>query len=244
VALPLSYAETSTRYPVLWVTDNALELALAVLPPLELIIVSVGAPGGGFTPARAYDFYPLEDIHPSGPVGEWLREWGTARGTAHPGGGAPRFRDFLIDDVRTALAAEYRMDPDDHAIEGYSAGGWFVLYTMFTRPGGFAKHIAGAPAGYYCQNLLWEIEQQYADEHDDLRAQLFLGVGDGEMTTDHYFGCLSSTARMVELLSFRKYPSLELTATIYPGETHATSLPSVLAGGVRALWGDAIVRTA
>lgn len=243
VALPQSYADSTHSYPVLWVTDNALELALSVIGVVELILVGIGPSqaAGGFI-RRAYDFYPYEDFSPLGPAVEAARKRdNTPLPSAYRGGGAPRFLDFLIDDVRPALAADYRMDPDDHALEGFSAGGWFAVYALLMRPGAFAKFIAGAPSLYFCQDLIWKIEEEYAAAHDDLPGKLFFGIGDGEMTVDAHIGCFSSMAKMVERLTFRNYPSLELTAKIFPGETHTTGRAPAISNGVRVLWGDSLI---
>jgi predicted alpha/beta superfamily hydrolase len=239
VALPRAYADTTRAYPVLWVTDNALEFALPVLGGLELIVVSVGASrlaGGTASPRRAYDFFQDEDIHPPGAGGDFLRE----RNSDVQGGGAARFLEFLVDEVRPVLAGEYRMDPSEHGLTGYSAGGWFVLYAMFMRPQAFAKYLAGAPAVSWCNGVLFEIEERFAAENDDLAAQLFCGIGDSEMTVDAVLGCLSSMAKMVELLTFRAYPSLDVTVKLFAGETHATTWPLAIGSGTRALWGDKI----
>jgi predicted alpha/beta superfamily hydrolase len=245
VALPLSYAESTRAYPVLWVTDNVLETALAVLGPVELIVVSIGAPrnAGGFASARrAYDFYPCEDIYPPDPAGAYIRAMDVGRNFVVRGGGAAQFLDFLVDTVRPALAADYRMDERDQAIEGYSAGGWFVVYALFQRPGAFAKYLAGAPALYFCSDLIWQIEEDYAERNDDLTAQLFFGAGDRELAVEFYFGCFSSMAKMVERLSLRSYASLVLDVRIFPGESHLTGRPFAISAGVHSLWGDAIVR--
>jgi predicted alpha/beta superfamily hydrolase len=130
------------------------------------------------------------------------------------------------------------MDPSDHGLEGYSAGGWFVVYALLTQPQAFRRYIAASAALSYCDGMLFDIEAQYAAEHDDLAAQLFLGVGGHEMTENHLLGCLSSTAQMVEILSFRDYPSLQLTAKIFAEDTHATSRSPTMAHGVRAVWGE------
>lgn len=243
VALPSTYTEATTRtYPVLWVTDNRLEAALPALGDAQLIVVSVGADtpaGWAFSPRRAYDFYAADDISPGGIFGASLASSRDGR-PPYRGGGAARFLDFLIDDVRPALAAEYRMDPDEHGLEGYSAGGWFVVYGLLTRPGAFSKYLAGAPALSFCHRLIFEIEARYAAEHDDLAGHLFTGAGDGEMTVDPELGCFSSMAAMVELLSFRSYPSLQLTVKILPGESHETALPGLIGAGARALWNEKI----
>src|SRR5690348_16687044 len=99
VALPRSYANSTRAYPVLWLTDNILEIALAtIVEPLELILVSVGATRSGAGEIRrAYDFYAQDDLSRSGPIGDWVRELHIARGLPRPaGGGAARFLDFLV----------------------------------------------------------------------------------------------------------------------------------------------------
>lgn len=240
VALPPSYAESTTRaYPVIWVTDNALESVLAVIGGREQIVVSVGGlpPAGGYPQnGRAYDFYAERDIYPAGPAHEYWRTREATEGIPYVGGGAPRFRDFLIDRLRPSLEAEYRMDPAAHALLGGSAGGWFTVFTMFTRPGSFATYVAGAPAFNWCGGLLWRIEEEYAAVHDDLAADLYLAAGDAEMTADSVLEVVSSMAKMIERLSFRAYPSLNLRYDIIPGGAHGSSLPAILSNAVRRLW--------
>ena len=250
VALPLSYANTSETYPVLWVTDNELKLALSTLSGLELIVVGIGPKSGCpprlFNRRRIFDFYPIDDFYPTGPAGDFMRERDRAscpRRHWYHGGGADAFLRFLVEDVRPTLASEYRMDANDHCLEGHSAGGWFVVYTLLTRPESFKSYIASSPALSFCGGMLFDIETVYAKEHDDLQAGLFLGIGDQEMTEtpDHILGCFSSTARMAEILTFRKYPSLYLNAKVFAGETHASARAPIIAYGVRSIWGPTLV---
>jgi predicted alpha/beta superfamily hydrolase len=245
VALPASYRHTTFDYPVLWISDNALETALPELEGLEVIVVSIGSPTDSsdytFCRRRIYDFYPREDFYPPGPPGDFMRE--RDRVNCFPerpfqGGGAPAFLEFLVGDVRQALGSEYRMDPLDHCLEGYSAGGWFVLYALFSRSQAFTRYVAGSPALYFCNNMLFDIEAEYAATHDDLRGELFLGVGGRELTDDHVLGCFSSTAKMVETLLFRGYRSLHVSARIFPDEAHATTRAPTVGWGVRAAWGE------
>jgi predicted alpha/beta superfamily hydrolase len=134
------------------------------------------------------------------------------------------------------------MDEHGHALEGYSAGGWFVVYALLQRPGAFVGYLAGAPALYFCNDLIWSLEEEHAAAHDDLPGRLFMGAGDGEMTVEFYFGCFSSMAKMVERLTLRGYPSLDLSVKIFPGASHATGRPFAISAGVQSLWGDALER--
>jgi predicted alpha/beta superfamily hydrolase len=149
VWLPPSYEHSDRRFSTLWVTDNALEIAVAALNGCsigdapELIVVAIGGPTGTssleFQRRRTYDFLP--EHHRLSPEGR------THLATAGAVGGAAGFRDHLIDEPRPQLAAEYRMDPDDNGLAGHSAAGEFGLFTLFTRPEGFRKYLIGSPSG-------------------------------------------------------------------------------------------------
>jgi len=247
VALPASYADNDSAYPVLWITDNELEPALSVLRGQELILVSIGAGNVAareITTRRMYDFSPAEDLFWDGPTGEYARHRTAALYPefVQPGaaGGAVGFLDFLIDDVRPALAAAYRMDPDAHGLLGFSAGGMFVVYAIFARPAEFAKYICGSPPLYSGNSILFEMEERYATAHDDLAAHIFLGAGEAEIAETSAWGCVSSMVKMAELLFLRAYPSLKLDVKIFPGETHGTALLPLINWGVKAVWGDKI----
>jgi predicted alpha/beta superfamily hydrolase len=249
VALPCAYPETLRTYPVLWVTDALLEMALSVLGVVpggvDPIIVSVGpdaVPVREFARRRIYDFTPGADFYPAGAGGDHIRKhMQDVLAENSVGGGAGRFLDFLVDDVRPALAADYRMDPEDQALFGFSLGGSFVGYSLFARPGAFAKYICGSPALGVSGGAIFAAEEEYAATHDDLPAAVFFGAGDAEMTEPLIpgYGIVSSMGKLVETLSIRGYPSLRLTAKIFPGERHATAMHSVLSWGVRSLWSDA-----
>jgi predicted alpha/beta superfamily hydrolase len=245
VALPYSYSNTDTAYPVLWILDNQLEHALTALSGCDLILVSVGAgrvPRREFNVRRVYDFTPTAEISFDGPGGDYSRRE-TERllpELLRAGGGAAGFLDFLVHTVRPALAAEYRMDAAEHGLFGFSAGGTFVGYALFAKPEAFALYICGSPALNRGNFHIFRLEETYAAEHADLPVQVFFGAGEAEMS--QYLlsgeGIVSSMARMVETLSIRGYPSLRMQARIFPGESHDTVLPHVLSWGVRSLWGD------
>jgi predicted alpha/beta superfamily hydrolase len=225
--------------------DNRLEWALSVLETFgpELIVVSVGADATvsrrEFFVRRTYDFGPTKDWSVAGPGGEYLRARQNSDALGElSGGGAQTFLDFLIDDVRPVLQAEYRMDPDDHALVGSSAGGTFVAYALFARPGSFARYLCGSPSLYVGDGIIFKLEQQYAAEHVDLPARVFFGAGEAEITQDYVaaVGCVSSMARLAETLSFRGYPSLRLTVKIFPGETHESKYLPFFSWSVRSVW--------
>ena len=132
--LPPSYRSSDRTYPTLWVTDNALELIQGALVGAEfgmapeLIVVAVGAPRGSspleFQRRRSYDFIPDKAL--MGPLFAQMPDGAI--------GGAPGFLDFLVNQLRPQLAAEYRMDPEDHGYAGHAGGAPFGLYWLFNNP--------------------------------------------------------------------------------------------------------------
>jgi uncharacterized protein len=238
--LPPSYHHTDRVYPTLWVTDNTLEIAMSALigaslrESPEVIVVAIGCPTDTpldeFQRRRTYDFSPA--------IGELTPEVQPLL-TADSVGGAPRFRDFLVDELRPALAREYRMDPRDHALAGHSGGGNFVFYSLFSRPDGFTKYLISSPGSAVDAPRM---EAEYAASHDDLDARVFISAGGAEMTN---YGMATAriwsfTAMFAEALTVRQYPSLELTAAVLPGHGHFSAWPVAYAEGVRVLWRELI----
>jgi predicted alpha/beta superfamily hydrolase len=246
VALPASYSSTHRDYPVLWITDNKLETALAVLGQTEAILVAVGSPRVTLAEnelRRLYDFLPAGGVLFDGPGGDVVRR---ELSTMDPRmlepdatGGAPRFLQFLVDDVRPQLEAAYRMDPTNHGLVGFSFGGAFIVFALLTQPDAFSCYICGSPTLWAANGALFDLENTYASAHEDLDATVFLAAGSDEVAEYRIaaHGCVSSMIRMAETLRFRNYPSLRLTTRILPGESHSTMFPPLIAHGVQAVWG-------
>jgi uncharacterized protein len=243
---------------VLWLTDGPWYFELAVkavnfdikkhVP--EMIVIAVGPPADGlkdFGPRRFYDFLPMNDRSFTGFGSDFHeKQWQViqeqqkaANKPPLKGGGAAPFLSFLIDQLRPALARDYRM-ANDHVLFGDSAGGIFCVYALFARPDGFSKYICGSPVLNLGNHELFRMEERYAKEHGDLKAAVFLGAGEAEVLDPNEIisagGIVSSTARMAEILRLRKYPSLQLSARIFPGEDHASVPPLNLSWGLRAVW--------
>lgn len=254
VALPASYAAQPERaYPVLWVLDAPLimrsvvglldVLVLGNLAP-EMIVVGVGSPPeDGLTGVgrRVMDFSPPgKGYAPPGLAGE---RWSALAPIPEFPHAAEAFLNLLVDEIRPKLAAEYRFS-GEHALFGHSAGGMFAAYSLFTRPDAFPKMIIGSPYLDGVHGAVFALETRYAATHDDLKAKVFLGVGEKEAV--EYFvaisGNLESTARLSRTLIARHYPSLDLDTRIFAGKDHYTVLPDVIISGVSYLWREEIAR--
>lgn len=138
VWLPESYASGTKRYPVVYLMDGDLLFAMATdiaqylewgraVP--ELIIVSP-AYGGKHGPdkggpnrrARDYSVFPSQ-------VGYV------------PGGGEKHLR-FLRDELIPYVDREFRTDPADRTLVGFSRSADFTVYTLLTAPDLFRRYIS------------------------------------------------------------------------------------------------------
>lgn len=259
VALPQSYARPEKRYPVLWVMDGSLDFDMAVetapaatggaVP--EMIVVSVGTTADkikNFVSRREYDFtFTKTGVCNFNGLGAELvkRECNDYYNNVLAGaqfGGADKFLDFIVDDVRTVIDRDYRTT-GDNTLFGYSMGGGFCIFALLERPEAFKRYICGSPGLITENNAIFGKEAQYSATHTDLSAQVFLSAGEGEMLQGQVVsavGIVSGVARMAEILGLRRYPSLKLHARIFPGNLHDPQGKSVaLYWGLRTLWGGA-----
>ncbi|MGW4129586.1 alpha/beta hydrolase [Amycolatopsis japonica] len=251
IALPPTYHDFPAKtYPTLWVTDasvafdtvvGVLNVTNLMLEIPELIVVGVGCPpdvdATEFNVRRFHDFYSEPEWLTPGPVGDQV---GAILGDAFrdAGGGADTFLDFLIDELRPELGREFRFDDHDHGLVGHSAGGYLVGYALLSRPGAFTRFLAGSPALSCCRDRLFQLEAAYAASHDDLAARLFLAFGGAE-PTDPWTSLTdigASTVRMAQILATRQYPSLSLYLQVFPDQTHASVVPSLVLKGLKTLY--------
>ena len=165
VRLPDSYGTSDRRYPVLYLLDGDLLFGMASdivrylewgrLSP-ELIIVapaygSVHSPDNGGTNMRGRDFSVFSSQ--SGFV---------------PGGGE-RFLDFLRAELIPYVEREFRADPNDRTLVGFSRGGDFAVHALFRAPELFQRYVV--LDNFYPEYL--QLEAAFAQAHHELPKRVF-----------------------------------------------------------------------
>ncbi|MGB8779878.1 MAG: alpha/beta hydrolase-fold protein [Candidatus Bathyarchaeia archaeon] len=226
VALPAGYAESKETYPVLYLLDadncfgditETVRFLAAVgktfsMEVPDMIVVGIG--------------YPLDFAKPS----EYYTRWGSARSKdltptkVEPNalwplsGGASDFMAFIRDDLKPLINSNYRANPEDNTILGVSFGGLFALYVLFHRPDTFNRYIVLSPSLWWDKKVTFDYEREYANEHTELPARLFLSIGSLEKndSQDHL-------REFVQILKKRNYKGLEWASHICEGENHITA---------------------
>jgi predicted alpha/beta superfamily hydrolase len=252
VAIPTQNPRTPPReaYPVLYVTDadiwfcTAAELTrlmhvlYAVLPPMLVVGIAYGTEdpmvqgeirNRDLTPTASPQFESMGKQFD--PTWEPLLPEGSRTGRA------PEFLAFIEDEVKPFVAERYPVEGRG-TLFGCSLGGLFTLYALLDRPGSFDHYIAGSPAIWWDDAMLFDLEKRTADNHQDIAASLFMGVGAleegaGNPAVDP-FRFVTNVREMAARLEGRRYPSLTVKTEVFENEGHTSVPPVVLTRGLRA----------
>jgi predicted alpha/beta superfamily hydrolase len=224
VALPPGYADSDQTYPALYTTDAALLFGgitqFARLNAIgktlaPLIVIGIGYP----VYWTETELYRVRDYVPAG----WRQD-------PHSGG-AQRFLRFVCEELIPWVSSEYRVDPEDRCYVGDSLGGLFGLYVLLTRPGTFSRYLIVSPGIQQDDPEVFRCERDYAANHSDLRAQVFMGVGSLEEEIR-----IANIHRLCQALEGRGYDGLRLTMDIFEGETHWSVIPYSICRGLRVVY--------
>ena len=166
-------------------------------------------------------------------------------------GGAAQLLAFVRTELMPWVAARYEIDETDASYFGHSMGGLFGTFVMLQEPATFARYIVGSPSFWWDHAGIFDLEERYARDHDDLRAKVFFGVGgdetqDGRVResvrlppaeritgTSWYIDMVELMTRMVDRLGARGYPGLEMQSQVFAGEFHITVPLMTLGSGLR-----------
>lgn len=237
VALPPSYDESpDRRYPVLYVTDADYAFPLARQigrrlnvegPKLEefiLVGLSYSVGDDGMT-SRRRDYTPT----PNGPS--------SAPADAVHGGAAP-YITYLREQVLPFVAGRYRTDESRRLLLGHSYGALLGSQILFTDPDMFSGYIVGSPSFWYDRNVMSRFEKDYGAGHSDLKASVYMYVGEREAPA---FGndadMVADAKNMQAALRAHNYPSLRLKLDVLNDEDHLSVAPRGLTHGLKYLLG-------
>ena len=244
VKLPPTYNDNPGKtYMVWYFTDanrsfpliaNILDLydAVRVMEP-ELIVIAVGyeiRDMADWAAWRTRDLTPTIVFSVDSSQTRMFSDL-TGRQVDVTSGGAGAFLDVLEKEVIPFCESTYRVSPVNRGLGGYSYGGLFTLYVLFTRPELFNIYYAGSPSIGWDKGALFKSEGDYALSHTDLKARLFMSAGEKEGAQ-----MTGNIEKMVELLKSHNYPSLTVETCFFPGETHQSCYPASVMRALRVLY--------
>lgn len=255
IALPALYDEAAGHHPVLYLIDPSFFALVAVaftrgaelfdfgrFPPIVVV-------GIGYADADILDVMSkrTRDLTPTdAPFPDALE---IPFPLAHGSGGASAFLDAIVEEVIPEVESRLRTDPAERILAGHSFGGLFGLHTLLTRPEAFSRYLLGSPSIWWDDRAVLTTEAEYASTHDDLRASVYLAVGEREEAepdrtwpphTDAEREATHMVANVHELgarLRGRAYPSLQLRVDELADEHHTTMFLSAITRGLLYFYG-------
>lgn len=197
--------------------------------------------------------YPLDD-HNTSKVGVLRSRDMTPPGTPEPPememirqgagglnagfGQADRFLRFLEDELDPLIRREFPCLPGRAGLFGFSYGGLFALYALFSRSQMFDRYIIGSPGSVVEGDLILEYEERCWAEGPELNAGAFITLGSIERTSA-LTGIQLLAAnydKLIARLEERGYKGLEWSSHVFENESHVSSWPLAFSHGLRRLF--------
>lgn len=251
VGLPASYRKSGDqKFPLVMVldgnlffnmlTDTARVMHLCRTFP-EVIVVGIGYPLKSllgddfkrFVLHRVKDFTPVQSRFFEGELHSWLGVQSIETG------GAQRFLDFIRLELLPSIESRYAADPGDRTLVGYSLAGLFALHALFQEPRMFQRFVAGSPTLGYAEQSLFLTEDGYAQQNQDLPANLYLAIGSENESLLNPLDSMISIPdfyRFAAYLQQRTYPGLKITRKCFEGHSHGSIPAQAFQAGLRAVF--------
>ncbi len=154
------------------------------------------------------------------------------------GKGAPKFLDFIREELFPIIENRYPVLPNDRTYFGISGGSRFGWYTMFTKSDSFKRYVLGSSAPRFYIDTI----REFAQQGKSLDAKLFFATGLDE-SLEHYHGDRAYFSTFVAdyieyaaLLHELNIPGLEFSHKAWPDETHFTAWVPTFMHGMRAVF--------
>ncbi len=257
IGLPLSYvAEPEKNWPAIIVVDGnrmfgmALDLTRGLSGSQEvedLFVIGIGTPfedgQDSWVRRRVHEFSPANEWPMTDPFGAVVKQLCEGQYQLTPAecvGGAPAFLAFIRDELLAVLHRQYRLDADKLGLFGVSAGGFFASWAVLQQGSPFHNYIISSPAMAYGDGEIFRLEASYAENHKDLKANVYMAAGMLETNSPFLEGVgkiVSGMAGFSGLLATRNYPNFRLQTEMHPGLGHSDAAAATFAIGLRRLYG-------
>ncbi len=241
VDLPASYAKSSKKLPVLFVTDAnyAFPLIRSIRNRLgahgqnieDFVIVGLSyAKGDSPVDSRSYDYTP-SDAHAR--AQKLKSSYGAKRY-----GGSSKYIEYLRQQVIPFVLANYRVDPKQKVFVGHSFGALLGAEILLTHPESFDSYILSSPSLWFDQHHLLKFTAKRSEQAMAINARVLLYAAEFEqIKPDARFN--KNTDLVADLLKFEqllktaaarsKTPdTLRIQSKIIADEDHLSVFPSMI----------------
>ncbi|GKU78149.1 alpha/beta hydrolase [Paenibacillus sp. L3-i20] len=140
-------------------------------------------------------------------------------------GGADAFSTFIEEQLKPEIEQIIPINKKRQSLFGHSLGGFFTLYTLFTKPEAFSSYIAGSPSIWWKKHELIKKWSSVAGKWHGSQygAELLVVVGSEEKR-----GMVEDAKQLYELLLPYSGDKFVVTYREVEGEGHITVLPPLI----------------
>jgi len=224
VALPAGYTDESGRYPVVYVLDAEYNFGCTAyitrrliknndIPKVLVVGIAYDTDYEEFYRKRMQDSTPESKIH------------------GYNTGGIEPFLAFLKEKLIPFIDSEYRTVKGDRTIVGHSITAFFCCYSLFKQPNLFKHYIIVSPSLWFSDEIMFDIEQKYAEEHKALSATVYFSTG-----LDESERMVSTSERFIKNMMTRGYTGLKFKGLMAPGEHHRSIFPLAFTRGLQFIF--------
>ncbi|MFT4796814.1 MAG: putative alpha/beta superfamily hydrolase [Candidatus Azotimanducaceae bacterium] len=246
VGLPPGYDPAGAPYPVVYVTDGGAQFTAlhSVTPMMQMTgeltpFITVGISYDVPHAIHAMTLRNRDLTHCEGSLdlGAETPDWMKQLPQVEPGG-AEHFLSFLNDQVKPYVQEQFNASSNS-TYAGFSLGGLFGLFTLFSKPKSFQRYVIGSPSIWWGDKNILLLESAYAKEHDDLPATIYMSSGRLEepIEAPDKSAMVSNMTNLASTLGSRGYQNLNLFHQIIDDETHMSCAPLAILRGVRKVFG-------
>lgn len=245
IDLPPSYSDSSKTFPVVYLLDayeifglqNQTYQQLIFLEEKEipeLILVGISYPNLGdfytdglreYMDIRARDFLPTYLSHDEivQKHGKELARW------ARESGGGQDFLNFIEKELIPFIETEYRTDTSKRGLFGFSFGGTFVTYAMFSKPGLFKNYFIGSPMLNWDDKVVYKFDS--TDELIGTANSVNVYISFGELESKE-----GTHHPLNDYLIEKKNPNINFISEVLEGETHLSGYGLAYSRAFRRLY--------
>ncbi len=221
INLPAGYGDTSKTFPVVYLIDAQWDFPLVqaiygeqyydgFIPELVIVGITWGGSHPNYDQLRAHDFTPT-DISKNGTYGN-----------------APQFLSFISGELMPYIEANFRVKKNDRTLIGSSFGGLFSIYALFQEPAVFNRFIFTSPALEWDNEITRSMNNRFAEQHKDLNAKVFAGIGAYENVKDFQ--------TFMDEIKAKQYKNFELQTWVVSGMGHSGAKADAYSRGLQAVF--------
>lgn len=150
------------------------------------------------------------------------------------GGGASEFLKVVENDFIPFMENNFRVSKTWRGLGGSSAGGMFVLYSMFTNPDLFNAYISISPALELSNNWMFNFENEFYEKNKELNVSLFMTGAEKELPERPNF--LKSIIEFDKILQNRNYNNFKYKFRLLDDAYHSSSKPEGFTRGFQYIF--------